>query len=678
MKKNTLVVLFLLLFSSVVSSQSNVFVPYSEFLKIRNVVNSAGFNQDTTGVNAENWEIFIQNHQSATSPGSCPIDATYVTKTPNSILTQEQALSLLATGILKNNTGTGTLTIATAGVDYVAVEIGDISGVTVGAPLNGGGNSGAITVGADTSDGNPHLSTQFHVQKSIHDSLGNYTTNSLLDTSKIDTSQYGKFVRDHQNNGGGGAGDITAVTAVAPLSGGGVSGDVSVSADTSDGNPHLSTQFHVQKSIHDSLGNYTTNSLLDTSKIDTSQYGKFVRDHQNNAAGGSAPGDQVIEINPGDNLATIISGITDETTNKRYVLRINPGMYQLTASLQMTDWISLVGVDKFSCIIYCESVDNMILIDSNLRIANLTLKTTAQTTDDINLISSGASIVITNFILEDCILEVDNDTWDGQPFRLGPSSTLGAGSVIRRCEFRGTTAPTVGDGEGMWVDYFNSSSWYKIEDCTFKNFEGGIYFVNAEFPNSTLISGCIFDNCDAYAIQYRITYATTAYAYTYNNSVFRIGADGFKADVYGTGGVINWYSGNDSYNNDINVVNPTGTLNLHNYDTTGEITGQYYATINVLTDGEPVAIDWNNSNVQSITLGGNRTISFSNQKSGAVYTLMVIQDATGSRVPVWSGNWKWPGGVTPVLTTTANAVDVLTFVSNGTNLYCIGFASDVK
>src|SRR5690349_841010 len=49
---------------------------------------------------------------------AAPSDATYITKTANSTLTNEFALGSLATGILKNTTTTGTPTIAIAGTDY--------------------------------------------------------------------------------------------------------------------------------------------------------------------------------------------------------------------------------------------------------------------------------------------------------------------------------------------------------------------------------------------------------------------------------------------------------------------------------------------------------------------------------------------------------------------------------
>lgn len=49
-----------------------------------------------------------------------PTNATYITQTPNGTLTNEQPLSALATGIPKITTGTGVISIAAAGTDYLA------------------------------------------------------------------------------------------------------------------------------------------------------------------------------------------------------------------------------------------------------------------------------------------------------------------------------------------------------------------------------------------------------------------------------------------------------------------------------------------------------------------------------------------------------------------------------
>ena len=54
--------------------------------------------------------------------GGAPTDATYIVQTADGTLSAEQALSSLSTGIVKVTTGTGVLSTATAGSDYVATE----------------------------------------------------------------------------------------------------------------------------------------------------------------------------------------------------------------------------------------------------------------------------------------------------------------------------------------------------------------------------------------------------------------------------------------------------------------------------------------------------------------------------------------------------------------------------
>jgi len=54
--------------------------------------------------------------------------------------------------------------------------------------------------------------------------------------------------------------------------------------------------------------------------------------------------------------------------------------------------------------------------------------------------------------------------------------------------------------------------------------------------------------------------------------------------------------------------------------------------------------------------------------AGQSFILIVSQDATGGRTATFT-SVKWPGGTAPTITATASAVDILSFVSNGTNWY---------
>lgn len=73
-----------------------------------------------TGGNHLNYDTSTNAFSCGTSGGAsgAPTTATYITQTHDSTLSAEQALGDLATGLLKNTTTTGVLSIATAGVDY--------------------------------------------------------------------------------------------------------------------------------------------------------------------------------------------------------------------------------------------------------------------------------------------------------------------------------------------------------------------------------------------------------------------------------------------------------------------------------------------------------------------------------------------------------------------------------
>jgi len=89
-------------------------------------------------------------------------------------------------------------------------------------------------------------------------------------------------------------------------------------------------------------------------------------------------------------------------------------------------------------------------------------------------------------------------------------------------------------------------------------------------------------------------------------------------------------------------------------------------------------INWANSKLQLLTLTANCTISWANATSGRALMLELKQDATGGRTVTWPASVKWEGGSAPTLSTSANAIDILTFFSDGTNqfgqVYGKGFA----
>lgn len=74
-----------------------------------------------------------------------------------------------------------------------------------------------------------------------------------------------------------------------------------------------------------------------------------------------------------------------------------------------------------------------------------------------------------------------------------------------------------------------------------------------------------------------------------------------------------------------------------------------------------MAIDCDLSNVFTTTLTANVTVAptLSGPNDGQTINWFLTQDAGGSKTMTWPASFKWPGGTPGVLSTTANAVDLL-------------------
>ena len=88
-----------------------------------------------------------------------------------------------------------------------------------------------------------------------------------------------------------------------------------------------------------------------------------------------------------------------------------------------------------------------------------------------------------------------------------------------------------------------------------------------------------------------------------------------------------------------------------------------------LTDGATINWDVALGRVATVTLGGNRTMAKPTNLKVGTYILRVYQDGSGSRTLTWNAAFKWTAQTAPVLTTTGNAMDVITFFSDGNLLY---------
>jgi hypothetical protein len=129
-----------------------------------------------------------------------------------------------------------------------------------------------------------------------------------------------------------------------------------------------------------------------------------------------------------------------------------------------------------------------------------------------------------------------------------------------------------------------------------------------------------------------------------------------------TGQTLSFYLDNIQYQTGVTAVDTSDYARLSRNNVYKKAQG---SSITTLTDGATVSWNMNTSNVYSLTLGGNRTIAApTDVRPGYTYILLLKQDATGSRTVTWNAVFKWAGATAPTLTTTANGVDVLTFVAD--------------
>jgi len=103
-------------------------------------------------------------------------------------------------------------------------------------------------------------------------------------------------------------------------------------------------------------------------------------------------------------------------------------------------------------------------------------------------------------------------------------------------------------------------------------------------------------------------------------------------------------------------------------------------TVQTLTDAASIAWNITSGEIGIVTLGGNRALANpTNIVAGGRYTLIAKQDGTGSRTLSYGTYFKFPGAVTPVLTTNASAVDMVEFIAESTILLrCVNVIYDSK
>lgn len=89
-----------------------------------------------------------------------------------------------------------------------------------------------------------------------------------------------------------------------------------------------------------------------------------------------------------------------------------------------------------------------------------------------------------------------------------------------------------------------------------------------------------------------------------------------------------------------------------------------------LVDASTVSWNVQVAQVATLTINGNRTLALpSGLVAGGQYMLIITQGAGGSHTLSYSAGYDFGAAGNPTLSTAAGKIDILTFVSDGTNMY---------
>lgn len=112
------------------------------------------------------------------------------------------------------------------------------------------------------------------------------------------------------------------------------------------------------------------------------------------------------------------------------------------------------------------------------------------------------------------------------------------------------------------------------------------------------------------------------------------------------------------------IATYTGTETLTNKTIeAGTFTNGYTEEVFTGNSSTAITLDLANGTVQIITLTGNCTYTFPTPVAGKSFTLIHLQDATGSRTVTWPSTVDWPSATAPTLTATALRADKFVFTA---------------
>ena len=126
------------------------------------------------------------------------------------------------------------------------------------------------------------------------------------------------------------------------------------------------------------------------------------------------------------------------------------------------------------------------------------------------------------------------------------------------------------------------------------------------------------------------------------------------------------------------IIDYYGGTSAGSYDNVGDYNKQQYFGMATLTPGASIAWNLDDNQVATVTLDQNSTLANpTNQQAGATYVVIVKQPAGNNYTLAFGSAYKFAGGTAPTMTASNGAVDIFTFISDGTDMFG-GYLQDLS
>ena len=130
---------------------------------------------------------------------------------------------------------------------------------------------------------------------------------------------------------------------------------------------------------------------------------------------------------------------------------------------------------------------------------------------------------------------------------------------------------------------------------------------------------------------------------------------------------------------DIGVTVQAFDSNTAKSDLNQTYTSAQRGEVTALIDQANISIDFNASNLFSVTLAGNRTLDNpTNVVPGQSGCIFISQDSLGSKTLAYGSFYKFAGGIAPVLSTGGSKIDVLSYVVRTSSSIVCSLLSDIS